>query len=180
MLNILSDIEAGLRRHLCTSELHSMYIDYHKPYVKRIWYQHFDYRVYLHKIEPCNDSIEALYHPHPWKSAIKILKGSYEMGVGHSKTIEVPKTDCKLILPAGTQYEMTEKDSWHYVNPLRYPVYSIMVTGELTKREMPIEPKKSFRKLHIQEIEDIINVVNEHYDMRLSESDMQKILLKLV
>lgn len=87
---------------------------------------------------------------------MEIIKGKYEMGIGHSNTNEFPKTDCKLILPAGTIYEMTEKDGWHYVNPIDGPCYTLMVTGELNGREMPIEPNKEFRKLNDSEISDII------------------------
>jgi hypothetical protein len=50
------------------------------------------------------------------------------MGVGHSTTNEIPKTDCKIILRAGSSYEMTEKDGWHYVSPKKGNVISLMVT----------------------------------------------------
>ncbi len=135
----------------------TMYIDYHKPYVSRIWFPFEDqYRVYLHKIEPCEDHLEALFHPHPWQSAIYIVKGWYEMGIGHSSTNEVPVTDCRLIVGPGTKYEMTEKDAWHYVRPIKTPVISLMVTGNLNHREMPVEPNKEFRELTQEEINDIL------------------------
>ena len=141
-----------------TKEMESMYIDYHKPYVSRVWFKHENLRIFLHKIEPCNDAVEALYHPHKWDSAMEIIKGKYEMGIGHSSTNDIPKTDCKLILPAGTIYEMTEKDGWHYVNPIGEPCYTLMVTGPLNGREMPIEPSKPFRTLTETEIKDILDI----------------------
>ena len=163
MLNLLHSVEQSLENLLRTQEIHSMYIDYHPPVVSRIWFQHGEYRVYLHKIEPCGDSADALYHPHPWQSAIRIIRGSYEMGVGHSATDEIPVTDCRLILPAGTQYEMIEEDAWHYVNPLNEPVYSLMVTGKLSSRKMPVEPKRQFRALERAEINDILDVFKGYY-----------------
>ncbi len=157
------------------SQLHSMYIDYHKPYVRRIWFQHEEYRVYVHEIEACAESSEALYHPHPWKSAIRIIDGKYEMGVGHSETNKIPSTDCKLILVPGTLYEMTDPDSWHYVNPIRMPVYSLMVTGGRSGRQMPVEPKKTFNKLSHLECQNIIKVFNEYYKWDLSYKEIYKI-----
>src|SRR3989304_3422950 len=141
MLEILFDIESKLINLLAHDSLYkeTMYIDYHKPFVKRIWFPFGEYRVYLHKIEPCNESKEALYHPHPWKSAIRIIKGKYEMGIGHSATEEIPTTDCKLILPLGSAYEMIEEHAWHYVRPINDPVYSLMVAGELNQRKMPLK-----------------------------------------
>lgn len=168
MLDALRLIELRLETILQEVQLNSMYIDYHPPFVSRIWFQFHEYRVYLHKIAPCNESKEALYHPHPWQSAIKILWGKYEMGIGHSQTNEVPKTDCKLILPAGTVYEMTEEDGWHYVCPVGGPVYSLMITGKKSQREMPIEPKKKFRQLTYVETKDILTVFKSYYGWKVS------------
>lgn len=134
----------------------TLYIDYHKPYVSRIWFPFEDVRVFIHKIAPCEDSSQALYHPHKWDSAMEILAGTYEMGIGHSVTNAIPKTDCKLILPAKTQYEMTEKDGWHYVRPIGGPAWTLMITGNLNGREMPVEPKQKLRPLTREEISDMV------------------------
>lgn len=142
------------------NQIQTMYIDYHKPFVSRIWFKYNNLRVFLHKIEPCNDSSEALFHPHKWHSAMEILSGTYEMGVGHSATNDTPKTDCKLILGKGSRYEMTEPNGWHYVNPISEPCYTLMVTGALNGREMPIEPNKSFRELYGHEVLDILNIID--------------------
>lgn len=162
MIEILKDILNDLPTLLLNSEVHTMYIDYHKPFVSRIWFQHGENRVFIHKIEPCDDSAEALYHPHKWDSAMYIAKGEYEMGIGHSENTDLPKfTDCKLILPKGTFYEMTAKDGWHYVNPIKEPCYTIMVTGKLNGREMPITPPKSFRTLSQEEVLNILSNIFE-------------------
>jgi len=162
MINKLKEILEILPKLLLDNEIHTMYIDYHKPYVSRIWFQYGDYRVFLHKIEECEDSNEALYHQHKWDSAMFICNGSYEMGIGHSKTKKAPKTtDCKIILPRGTFYEMTSKDAWHYVNPIGGPCYSIMLSGNLNGREMPIEPDKEFRPLTQDEVLNILTNIKQ-------------------
>lgn len=64
MLKILKEVEDNLFTLLeeksSKDEVHTMFIDYHKPYVSRIWFQHGEYRVYLHMIHPCDDPSEAL------------------------------------------------------------------------------------------------------------------------
>jgi len=66
--------------------------------------------------------------------------------VGHSKTKRAPKTDCKLILPKGTVYEMTDRDAWHSVRPLDRPCCTLMVTGKLNGRKEK-KPKTKQRTL---------------------------------
>lgn len=132
----------------------TMYIDYEKPYVSRLWFPFNEYRIFLHKIEQTDSPV--FFHPHKWESAMLILKGNYEMGIGHSETNVEPKVDCKLILPAGTMYEMVEKDAWHYVKPIGGDCYTLMITGALNGREMPIEPTKEHRKLEYDEIVDLL------------------------
>ncbi len=160
MLKILAEIEKELfellNKKAAEGQVKTMYIDYHKPFVKRIWFQHGEYRVYLHKIEACDSPEEALYHPHPWESAVKIVSGDYIMGVGHSETDEAPVTDCRLILKEGTKYEMNEPHAWHYVSPQHEGCYSLMVTGKRIDRKMPLEPKKQFRILNGPEIMEIL------------------------
>lgn len=167
MLELLYKVEDSLIDLLYKNvdKIKTMYIDYHKPYVSRIWFidEENDCRVFIHKIEPCNESSEALYHPHKWDSAMRIVAGEYEMGVGHSETDEIPKTDCKLILGAGSCYEMTEMDGWHYVSPKNHPVITVMVIrNKLNGRKMPIEPEKKFRKLRRDEIGDMFYSLREH------------------
>jgi hypothetical protein len=169
MLNKLYEIESQiielLHHNILDGNIKTMLIDYHDPLVKRIWFQHEEYRVYLHKIFPTTNGIgmDALFHPHPWQSAIRILKGQYEMGIGHSVTDEIPSIDCKLILGKDSAYEMTEENGWHYVAPIGGPVFSLMVTGQLNKRKMPVEPKKEFQELKDWEKDDIINAVRSYY-----------------
>jgi len=180
MLEILKEVENNLEELLLSNNLHSMCIDYHKPFVKRIWFQYGKYRVYLHKIEYSSDlSEDMLFHPHPWKSAMKILKGSYEMGIGHSETMKIPEVDCKLILCEGNYYEMTNTHGWHYVKPLNKDVITLMVTGDKLNRKMPLEVTNDFRKLNQEEtssiIYDIINALNKTIMYKNTENIIDKI-----
>jgi len=117
----------------------TLLVNYEPPWVERLW-RDFEggYRLYLHRIYPCE---KALFHPHPWPSAIKVLSGSYEMGVGyrHSRpgenqrtpdwTPSPPPIAATIVLTPGSSYEMIEPAGWHYVKPLVGPSLSIMVTG---------------------------------------------------
>lgn len=124
----LKEIEKQLPSLLSSvNEWNSVYINYEKPFVERLWRQIGEDRLYLHKIYPCKRD-EAFFHPHPWKSAIKIISGTYEMGVGNSGS----RSDItiRLILTAGSYYEMLSLHDWHYVCPIEHPSYSIMVSGK--------------------------------------------------
>lgn len=116
---------------------HTLDVDYEPPRVERCWCEiEGDLRVMLHKIHPCD---KALYHPHPWPSAIRIVTGIYEMGVAFADPDGVGNTDhlwklgiaeaAKLILTKGASYEMVDPMAWHYVRPLKKPSLSVMVIG---------------------------------------------------
>lgn len=109
-------------------------VNYEPPRVERLWYQQDEYRVYLHRIHPCT---EALFHPHPWPSAVRILSGCYEMGVGYGAGTEPPPEAASVVLFPGSYYEMVDPNGWHYVRPIQNPSISIMVTGEPWGRLSP-------------------------------------------
>jgi len=136
MLNVLYDIEDKMDVLVRQPGWNSMYINYHPPVVERLWKQVGDYRVYLHRIHPCERE-QALIHPHPWPSAIRVLEGSYEMGIGYGPGMTTPPIACKLIANTTFCYEMVEPDGWHYVRPIGAPSLSLMVTGKPWEREAP-------------------------------------------
>lgn len=119
---------------------HSLDVNYEPPHVERLWRPFADdFRLYLHRIHPCD---RALYHPHPWPSAIRLVEGEYEMGVGYSDASYTapgfsPPTAAKLILTKGSMYVMDDRDGWHYVKPLGGPSLSIMITGRPWARWAP-------------------------------------------
>lgn len=164
MIEKLFDVESNILELLKTKELKSMYIDYEPPTVERIWFQLDEFRVLLHKIHVCDSA--PLFHPHPWKSAVRIIKGSYRMDVGHSHTDIAPPVDASIILSADSAYEMVEMDGWHSVRPLGVPSFSLMVTGERYPRSMPLEPNKSFRELTQAEMAANIKVFENYYQPR--------------
>ncbi len=127
MLKVLFDLEKQLPALLEKPGWNSLMIDYETPHVQRLWRRVGDYRLCLHRISPCET---ALYHPHPWPSAVRILSGDYEMGVGMVVPGEAELTEItKGVLTEGTSYEMLHPMGWHYVKPLKIASYSIMVMG---------------------------------------------------
>ena len=114
---------------------------YHDPQVERVWRQWGDFRISLHVIHPA-EKVDCLYHPHPWASAMRIVHGGYEMGVGFGKGLETPPEACRLILTAGSEYVMEHPDAWHYVRPVDSLNLSVMVSSKPWEREMPITPAK--------------------------------------
>ncbi|EDM77079.1 hypothetical protein PPSIR1_19589 [Plesiocystis pacifica SIR-1] len=117
-------------------------ITYHPPHVERLWMQRPEGRVFLHRIEACEPG-EALFHPHDWPSAMKILAGRYEHGVGAAIDGEV-QTLSVARLSAGTYYEMTNPRTYHWVRPLE-EVHTLMLAGPLYA-ERPRFPKPDARQ----------------------------------
>lgn len=115
----------------------SLDINYHPPFVERLWRQHGEYRIYLHRIHPCNRD-QALMHPHPWPSATRVIDGTYEMGIGYGGTInpnnpafrEPPPVTATIYTAGGLfVYEMIDPQGWHYVRPVAGVVHSVMISG---------------------------------------------------
>ena len=138
MLNILKEVEIALPYWIADHQnrWNSVFVDYHPPFVERLWCQWNEYRIYLHRIHPCLPN-EALFHPHPWPSAMKILSGKYEMAIGFGSGEIPPPVASTIILVEGTTYEMVHPDSWHYVRPLGEPAMSLMVAGRPWNRLSP-------------------------------------------
>ena len=108
----------------------SLRVDYNHPYVDRLWRQFDDHRILLHRIHPC-EAEQALLHPHPWPSAMRVLgPGVYETGIGYGDpTGEPPPVAAKFVLKNYGTYEMLDPNTWHYVRPRRQAVHSVMVIG---------------------------------------------------
>ena len=142
MLSILEKIESEILPEILKESTiwKSVFVDYHPPFVQRIWtsiiLDDIQYRIYLHRILPC-ELKEALFHPHPWPSAMRILSGRYTMITGHGEGNISPPISMTLSLPVGTVYEMVNEDAWHAVCPEGDAAYSLMVTGTPWTRESP-------------------------------------------
>lgn len=135
MLNILAEAEELLPKLLQDDAIwQSLYVDYHPPFVERLWTPWGSYRINLHRIHPCPRA-EALFHPHPWPSAMHVFEGEYEMAVGFGSGMETPPVAALMIARDDFRYEMTHPDCWHYVRPIGRPSLSVMVTGTPWERE---------------------------------------------
>lgn len=165
MLAALDAVESVLPPSLHDEKVwKTLLVDYHPPIVKRVWGYYQGYRVSLHKIYPCQEW-EALFHPHPWPSAMRILSGTYEMAVSCSEGKDVPPVAAKLILTAGASYEMTHPDSWHSVRPLEEPVFSLMVTGIPWKRSSP--KGENLKPLTLLDKNEILGFFRKKYPTKL-------------
>lgn len=137
MLTILDAVERELPALLDDPDgWQSLLIDYHPPRVERLWRPLGEHRVSLHRIHPCAPE-EALFHPHPWPSAMRVLTGVYEMDVGWGRGSVAPPVAARLRLTPGCAYAMTDPDGWHSVRPLDAPTLSVMVTGRPWGRASP-------------------------------------------
>src|SRR4029453_9316886 len=139
----------------------SLYVDYHPPFVERLWLSWHEYRVNLHRIHPC-DPGEALFHPHPWPSAMRVLAGEYEMAVGYGRGDKTPRVAALLIAAGEFRYEMTEPDAWHYVRPIGRPTLSLMVTGKPWERWSP-RSEKPLQPLSAEQREQLFRLFRERY-----------------
>ena len=155
MLDVLFQVEQALPQLLCDeSAWQSLLVDYHPPSVERLWTSWQGYRVYLHRIHPCEHG-EALFHPHPWPSAMRVLDGEYEMAIGFGAGTKTPPVAALLIARGDFRYEMTHPDSWHYVRPLGRPTLSLMVTGKPWERESP-RSDKPLRRLEGSQVAKLL------------------------
>lgn len=135
MLDVLARLEAELPALLVDAAAwQSLDIDYHPPRVERLWRSWGEYRVYLHRLHPCEPE-DALLHPHPWPSAMRVLDGIYEMGIGHGPGATPPPIAARLVSTGDLRYEMTDIDAWHYVHAIGRPALTIMVTGRPWQRD---------------------------------------------
>lgn len=147
MLDVLAAAEAALPDLLAdASSWRSLDIDYHPPRVERLYRDFGEFRVNLHRASPCDPSA-ALIHPHPWPSAMRLVRGRYRMWIGHGAGTERPPLAGLVELSAGSCYAMAERDQWHAVAPIGAPTLSVMVTGKPWDRVMPITPDKRLQPL---------------------------------
>lgn len=121
-------------------------IDYERPRVERLWRPWRDFRLNLHCLHHCKPG-EALFHPHPWPSIMRVIWGKYEMDVGFGSGDTPPPVAMQLVLGINSVYSMLHPDTWHSVRPLnedgtRY-VFSFMLTGQPWDRTSPKPGKKT-------------------------------------
>jgi hypothetical protein len=162
MLDVLRSAERALPRLLADEALwSSVFVDYHPPTVERLWCPWGDFRISLHRIHSCPPGA-ALFHPHPWPSAMRILSGEYEMAVGYGPGEKPPPIAALMTASGAFAYEMTDPDAWHYVRPIGGPAMTIMVTGKPWERWSP-KSDKPLRSLTDAEKTAIVRFFRERY-----------------
>jgi hypothetical protein len=162
MLEVLAQLEKALPALLRDEGIwQSLHVDYHPPTVERLWTRWREYRVYLHRIHPCERE-EALFHPHPWPSAMRVLGGEYEMAVGFGPGMQAPPVAALTVSRGDFRYEMTHPDSWHYVRPLGAPTLSVMVTGKPWERESH-KSSTPLRALESEQVAELLRLFRARY-----------------
>jgi hypothetical protein len=139
MIDKLKQIEDKLMLELLSQPdiWQSLMIDYHPPIVERLWTQINKHRISLHFIHTCNRE-DVLFHPHAWPSAMHVIEGGYEMGLGFGEGEEEPEKIATILVPHGNMYyDMTHIDGWHYVRPINSVCSTVMLSGEPWERKAP-------------------------------------------
>lgn len=130
LLPALEQVERELPTLLLVDDdWNSLFVDDEFPHVERVWMPYGEGRIFLHRIHPCEEG-QALYHPHPWPSAVRVLYGWYETAYGHGPGPEPPPMGWAKVVGAGDRYEMVNPEAWHYVRPLGGPAVTLMVAGK--------------------------------------------------
>ena len=106
----------------------SLVINRRKPHTYRVFQQIGDYRVCLHRFEPCEEA-DAFPHPHPWPGAFLLLEGEYVHTVGGSADLHSdPEYYIREIVRPYSMYEIINPLTWHMVQPLK-TTYTVMING---------------------------------------------------
>lgn len=155
--------EAALPGLLEDDDWHSLFIDYEHPFVERLWRPWGEGRLSLHAIHPCPPE-QALYHPHPWPSAMRLKGRGYRMRIGFGAGMEPPPVAAELVLPPETAYAMAQVDGWHTVCPEGGIAYSVMVTGAPWGRPAPksAQPLRGLTPERIRELKEVFQGYYPH------------------
>lgn len=122
------------------SNWNTLYIDYHPPFVERVWRPWGAGRINLHIIHLC-PAVQALKHAHDWDAAFRQVRNSYEMPFGIIRGgNEYIETGRFLIAP-GSCYTLQAETMWHAVHQAEHlvappdeVVNTVMVTDPPLKR----------------------------------------------
>ena len=148
----------------------SLDIDYHNPRVERVWTQWNGFRINLHRIQACKPH-EALFHPHPWPSVVRILGGELggHDGGGYWTAIgsgppdgEDPLKVAEIFMPNGSIICMEDPYGWHLVAP-PHTSYSLMITGGPWHTKMTFKPGMKLRSMNEKDIEELKYYFKSYY-----------------
>lgn len=150
-LTMLNELRRIMREELLdlladpTTPWQTLDVLYEEPRVERVWKQHGDNRLYLHRIHPCK---KPFFHAHPWPSAVHVF-GKYRMHIGYGPLTDGPPPfAATLELHWGAGYEMLDPNGWHDVAPYDEPSLSLMLTGPVWgDRALPPAQKSANKPL---------------------------------
>ena len=164
MLKTLLTIERALPELLKDEAVWTgIYADTEKPHLQRLWRQHEESRIYLHRFEGCMTE-EKFPHPHPWPFAVRILEGRYRMALGASSNPDVVPPDVAVVdLSPGCCYEMAHANGWHWIQPLDNVSVTLMVAGPTIWQQNRKRANRPCRELTSEERATIFNVFHNHY-----------------
>lgn len=141
---------------------HSLYVDYHAPFVERLWCQlDEENRLMLHRIYPCGPG-EALLHCHPWKSVVRMISGTYEMEIAYDAGEKKPRIATRQKFDAGSIYEMLDLEAYHSVRPIGGPTLSSMLIGKPENIGLP-KPTKLLLPLSKQKEDELFDLFRASY-----------------
>mgnify|MGYP000904770363 CR=1 FL=1 len=140
----------------------ALLVDYEPPTVERLWRPWEDGRLSLHEIHPCAED-EAMYHPHKWPSAMRIVEGIYGMRIGSGHGMEPPPVGGYVELSAGDRYAMADPAGWHAVIPQGGPVLTVMATGPLWEQPAAKKSSKPLGPLSPQRKEALLRRFQGYY-----------------
>lgn len=162
MLDVLQRVEEELPNLLDKDGWNSIDVNYHPPRVERIWRQYGEYRINLHRLNLCKLE-DALFHPHPWPSVVKVVSGGYWTEIGRGQDGFEPYPVTKLYLGPGSVVVDDDKQSWHSVAPDKV-TYSLMITGKPWglkhwREDELVKPKAELKTLD----EDTVKLIKSYF-----------------
>lgn len=129
MIDTLLGLLPEIRKQTAhVEEWDSLIITRRKPHTYRVFRRFGEYRVCLHRFEPCGPD-ECFAHPHPWPGAFLMLEGEYVHRVGYSNSLESEPTFLftERVRPYSA-YEIVDRQTWHSIQPLK-TTWTVMVNG---------------------------------------------------
>lgn len=127
-LALLAEVELGLPARIASKDFRTMHVTYARPHVERLFFQHGEYRVFLHLIEQCHVG-DALWHNHPWPSIVKVLDSEGRHYINTFDKGDGLKQDRVIATPENPYvYSMLSPKDRHSVG-VELGSWSIMITG---------------------------------------------------
>ena len=163
--NLLAEVESELPERIAKGDFRSMHVTYAKPYVERLFYTRGEHRVFLHRIDSCMPE-EALWHPHPWPSLIKVIDtegGLYRHSVGDRNGVFAVQTGTASVLRPIT-YTMLEPKAFHSVSTDKAS-WSVMIIGP---RWSPPEPSKHQEVISASRVQELLDRWRFLYHLKLT------------